>query len=123
MRATPKQSSSIRLKRIYVQPSPDDGLRILVDRLWPRGISKEWACLTCWMPDLAPSTALRQWFQHDSQKWSEFVRCYHAELQSQEEGIRFIRHQAERLVVTMLYAARQEHLSHATALKAYVLHG
>ncbi|MBH0188951.1 MAG: DUF488 family protein, partial [Nitrospira sp.] len=75
----------VMVKRIYASAAKSDGVRVLVDRLWPRGISKEAAKLDLWLPDLGPSTALRQWFKHDPTKWEEFCRRYHSELKDKKE--------------------------------------
>ncbi len=110
----------IRTKRIYEEPSEDDGARVLIDRLWPRGISKERASLDRWEKDLAPSDELRRWFGHDPAKWEEFLRRYRAELEGKEEALARLRQEAGEGTVTLLYAARDEDRNNAVALKRYV---
>jgi len=113
----------IRTKRIYEEPSADDGLRVLVDRLWPRGISKEEARIDRWEKDLAPTTELRRWFGHDPAKWEEFLRRYRAELEGKEEALARLRGEANDGTVTLLYAARDEEHNNAVALKQYIEEG
>lgn len=110
----------LRTKRIYDQPSTDDGLRVLVDRLWPRGLSKERALVDRWEKDLAPSTELRRWFGHDPAKWEEFLQRYRAELEGREELLARLRREANDGTVTLLYAARDEAHNNAVALKRYI---
>jgi len=110
----------IRTKRVYDESSGDDGIRILVDRLWPRGISKEKALLDRWEKDLAPSTELRRWFGHDPAKWEEFLRRYRAELEGKEEELDRLRQEAADATVTLLYAAKDEEQNNAVALKRYI---
>ena len=111
---------SIHIKRAYEPPSPADGARILVDRLWPRGISKEKLKLEAWMKDLAPSNDLRKRFHHDASKWDEFQKYYFEELDGQPELIAELRKRARRGAVTLIYAARDETHNNAAALKAYL---
>ncbi|WP_292492508.1 DUF488 domain-containing protein [Methanoculleus sp. 10] len=113
----------IRTKRIYEEPSADDGLRVLVDRLWPRGISKEEARIDRWEKDLAPTTELRRWFGHDPAKWEEFLRRYRAELEDRKELLSRLRGEANDGTVTLLYAARDEEHNNAVALKQYIEEG
>jgi uncharacterized protein YeaO (DUF488 family) len=109
MRSKPL-AKNIRLKRAYDDPVAADGVRILVDRLWPRGVKKEAAALDFWAKDLAPSTALRKWFGHDPARWAEFRRRYIAEIRQQTEQLDRIRKLARHDTVTLIYAARdQEH--------------
>ncbi len=110
----------IRTKRIYARPSGDDGARILVDRLWPRGVSKEEARLDRWEKDLAPTNELRRWFGHDPAKWEEFLRRYRAELAGKGEDLARLRREAIDATVTLLYAARDEEHNNAVALKRYI---
>ena len=98
----------ISLKRVYAAPSPDDGTRILVDRLWPRGLTKEKARVDIWMKDVAPSTELRKWFGHDPERWAEFTKRYLVELRAQAALVDEIRRQARHGPVTLLYAAKDE---------------
>lgn len=97
----------IRVKRIYEDAEERDGLRILVDRLWPRGISKEKAHLYMWMKDLAPSTALRKWFGHDSKKWREFEKRYNEELKEKKEYLAILREMKQKgKTITLLYGTK-----------------
>jgi uncharacterized protein YeaO (DUF488 family) len=108
---TPK----IFLKRVYETPSPQDGRRILVDRLWPRGVSKEAAQLDGWMKDVAPSTELRKWFDHRPERWPEFRRRYICELKS-NPSLHTLREMVARAPVTLLYAARDTAHNEAVVL-------
>ncbi len=110
----------IRTKRIYEEPSGDDGARVLVDRLWPRGVSKEEAKVDRWEKDLAPSNKLRRWFGHDPAKWEEFLRRYRTELEGKEEALARLRREAGKGTVTLLYGARDEEHNNAVALKRYI---
>lgn len=112
--------SAIRLKRIYDPASPDDGARILVDRLWPRGIQKDDAALTLWLKAIAPSTDLRHWFNHDPARWEEFCRRYHAELSTSGEAVHTLRDYLAKGPVTLLYAAHDTVHNNAVALADYL---
>lgn len=116
-------SSHIRLKRAYEPASADDGVRILMDRLWPRGISKEGAALDDWMKDIAPSAELRRWFGHDPVRWDEFRRRYMAELKSKAEGLDRLRAIATSKTVTLVYGARDEEHNDAIVLRDVLLAG
>ena len=107
----------IHTKRIYDLPSKDDGKRILVDRLWPRGVSKQRAALAAWLPELAPSSALRQWFHHDPERWREFAARYRSELRGQTPLLQSLRQRARGERVTLLYGARDPHRNHAIVLR------
>jgi uncharacterized protein YeaO (DUF488 family) len=109
-----------KLKRIYEAPSPDDGARVLVDRLWPRGVSKARAALDLWLRDIGPSTDLRKWFDHDPAKWSEFEARYFKELEQRTELIADLRRRGRDGTVTLLYAARDNEHNEAVALKAFL---
>lgn len=111
---------SIQLKRVYETPSKQDGYRILVERLWPRGLSKPQAKVDLWLKGTAPSTALRQWFQHDPDKWKEFKRKYFLELQDKKELLQDIRQRARKGKVTFVYASKEEQFNNAVALKEYI---
>jgi uncharacterized protein YeaO (DUF488 family) len=113
----------LRTKRIYDEPSKDDGLRVLVDRLWPRGLSKEKALVDRWEKDLAPTSELRRWFGHEPARWEEFLRRYRAELEGKEELLARLRSEADDGTVTLLYAARDETHNNAVALKRYIEEG
>lgn len=111
---------TLRIKRIYEDPIADDGFRVLVDRIWPRGVSKERAKLDVWLKDVAPTTELRQWFHHEEPKWPEFTRKYRAELADNPEvgTLRDILSAHER--VTLLYSARDEEENQAVVLRDYL---
>ena len=109
MRSKPL-AKNIKLKRAYDDPVAADGMRILVDRLWPRGVKKATAAIDFWAKDLAPTTALRKWFGHDPVRWTEFRRRYTAEIRQHTEQLDKIRKLARHDTVTLIYAARdQEH--------------
>lgn len=110
----------LRLKRVYEPPTPSDGRRILVDRLWPRGLSKKKAAIDEWMKDVAPSAVLRRWFGHDPQKWPEFQRRYRQELRAHTELVREIARLASLGRVTLVYGARDEAHNDAIGLAALV---
>jgi len=114
-------ASHIRLKRAYEPAETGDGVRILVDRLWPRGVSKEKAALDDWMKDIAPSTELRKWFDHDPERWAEFERRYKAELRQHAEELEHIRAMARTRTVTLVYGARDEEHNDAVVLKDVLL--
>ncbi|HQU07533.1 MAG: hypothetical protein B7X04_00140 [Parcubacteria group bacterium 21-54-25] len=106
----------IQIKRAYESASSKDGRRILVDRLWPRGVSKEKLQLYCWEKELAPSTALRKWFNHDPKKWAGFKRKYLAELQKKQSRVKELRAMGARQTVTLIYAAKDEEHNEAVLL-------
>ena len=110
-----------RIKRIYEPKAPDDGVRVLVDRLWPRGISKVRAALDLWLKDAAPSTALREWFGHRPERWTEFQRRYREELRD-SAAVEQLREMSRTQRVTLLYAARDEEHNEAAALAEFLLH-
>lgn len=108
----------IKTKRVYEQPSKDDGIRILVDRLWPRGLIKQDAKIDRWVRDIAPSNDLRKWFDHDPAKWAEFKRRYSAELIPHRAAIRELKKLASENTVTLLYSAKNTVHNNAVALLA-----
>lgn len=110
----------IRTKRIYDPPAPDDGTRFLVERLWPRGKTKEDVPIAAWLKEVAPSDALRRWFGHDPARWEEFQRRYFAELDEKPEAWQPILEAARRGNVTLLYSARDSEHNNAVALKLYL---
>lgn len=110
----------IRIKRIYEKPSHEDGVRVLVDRVWPRGVSKEEAKLTLWHKEIAPSTALRKWFGHDPDRWDEFRRKYRAELDDNAEEVKHLRDTLGRGTATLLYGAKDEAHNQAIVLAEYL---
>lgn len=113
----------IRLKRAYDEPSDDDGVRILVERLWPRGVSKERARLDDWLKELAPSPELRRWYDHDEERWEEFRRRYEAELRRKPDRVAALRKLAEEETVTFVYASRETEKNSARVLREWVLEG
>ncbi|NML18548.1 DUF488 domain-containing protein [Azohydromonas caseinilytica] len=113
----------IRLKRAYDLPEPGDGLRILVDRLWPRGVRKDKAHIDLWLKDVAPSTELRKWFGHDEEKWAEFQARYRQELKRNPEPVARIAEQARQGTVTLVYGAKDSEHNDAVVLKTYLESG
>jgi len=107
----------IQCKRVYDEASPEDGTRVLVDRLWPRGVSKEEAALHHWMKEIAPSDELRRWFDHDPEKWEEFRVRYTQELNEKEDLVQELRSKAESRTLTLIYAAKDREHNHAIVLK------
>lgn len=107
----------IAIKRVYEHATDDDGCRILVDRLWPRGLSKERAGVDLWLKQIAPSPGLRKWFGHDPGKWSEFQRRYRTELDSNGEAVRSLKEAVGNGPTTLLYGARDEKHNHAVVLR------
>ena len=120
-----KQEVSVALKRAYDEPAASDGTRVLVERLWPRGLSKERAHIDLWLKDVAPSTELRQWFHHDPQKFPEFRRRYQAELQSEgaQEALTKLRAIAKQGQLTLVFAAHDAAYSNAVVLRDLLLPG
>ena len=108
---------TIQIKRAYAAPEKSDGFRILVDRLWPRGLTKEKAKVDLWLKDVAPSTELRKWFAHDPERWSEFRSRYLDELKSNSEPLAQLKEKSAHGPVTLLYAARDEEHNEAVVLK------
>jgi uncharacterized protein YeaO (DUF488 family) len=107
----------IRVKRVYEKPSRDDGFRVLVDRLWPRGVTKERAALSLWLKDVAPSAELRKWFGHDPARWKGFQARYRKELAGRKDALKLLRRKARERTVTLLYGARDEEHNEARVLK------
>jgi uncharacterized protein YeaO (DUF488 family) len=107
----------IVVKRAYEPPAPQDGLRVLVERLWPRGLSKQRARIDLWLKDIAPSTELRKWFAHDPTRWGEFQRRYRGELREKRHLIKLLRKPSREGRVTLVYAARDEAHNSALVLK------
>jgi uncharacterized protein YeaO (DUF488 family) len=106
-----------QMKRVYEKPSRTDGLRILVDRLWPRGLTKEKAAVKLWLKDVAPSSELRKWFGHDPAKWKQFQTRYRKELRQKKDAINMLRQKNKDRTVTLLYGARDEEHNEAIVLK------
>ncbi len=111
---------NIRIKRAYEDPDEADGLRILVDRLWPRGISKEKAKIDLWIKDLAPSNELRSWYGHEPEKWPEFRSRYFAELDGNPEQVNELLGHVRKGTVTLVYSSKEQRLNNARALKEYL---
>jgi uncharacterized protein YeaO (DUF488 family) len=107
----------MKIKRVYEKPEKSDGIRILVDRLWPRGLTKEKAGIDLWLKDIAPSTELRKWFGHDPEKWKEFRKRYSAELKKNEEQLSLLKDQVKKGSVTLVYGAKDEEHNEALVLK------
>lgn len=107
----------IYLKRVYEEPSKDDGLRILVERLWPRGLTKERAAVDLWLKDVAPSPELRKWFGHDPARWEQFQERYRRELHDKKDALQLLKQKGEEGTVTLVYAARDEEHNGALVLK------
>ena len=110
----------IKIKRIYENPESGDGKRILVDRLWPRGMSKEKARIDLWIKDIAPSDDLRRWYQHDPEKWEAFQQRYAKELKAIPEVVERLIVEIEEGSVTFVFSSKEEKLNNAWALKAYL---
>ncbi len=110
----------IQIKRIYDSLSDDDGLRVLVDRLWPRGVKKEEASVDVWAKELAPTTELRQWFDHDASKFSEFRSRYLMELDNKDDVAQKLIEDANGRTLTLLFAARDRSCNHAVVLLDYL---
>lgn len=111
----------ILLKRVYEEASPNDGYRVLVDRLWPRGVSKEKAHLDEWNKDIAPSTVLREWFHHDPARWDEFCEKYKKELQENNSGPEFLNTVRNQERVTLVYGAKDTEHCHPIILRDYLI--
>lgn len=114
-------ATNIKLKRAYERPSREDGTRILIDRLWPRGVKKINADINEWIKDLAPSTALRKWFGHDPARWKEFRSRYAAEVDKHPEQLRKLRNLARQKPLTLVYSAHDEIHNDAVALRDFLL--
>lgn len=113
----------IRLKRVYEEPVRTDGFRILVERLWPRGLTKDEAAVDLWLKDVAPSDALRRWYAHDVERWPEFKRRYEAELRANEPAVRALQECCRRhRTTTLVYAAHDNEHNSAVVLREYVQH-
>jgi len=111
---------SVQIKRVYAEPSPEDGKRILIDRLWPRGLTKEKARIDIWLKDIAPSSGLREWFGHDPEKWSEFQQRYRKELEANEAIVSQLRKELQAGPATLVYGAKDEAHNDAVVLKDFL---
>ena len=114
------QKATIQLKRVYEKPERADGTRILVDRLWPRGLTKEKAAIDLWLKELAPSTELREWFGHDPKKWRGFRSRYQTELKQRGDQLQLIKSRARKGVVTLIFGARDQEHNEAVVLKQFL---
>jgi len=112
---------NVKLKRAYQAPSSEDGVRVLIDRLWPRGVTKQKAALDRWMKEIAPSTELRKWFAHDPNRWEEFRSRYAEELSLRKNLLTELRSIARRGPLTLVYSARDEQHNDAVALRDVLL--
>ena len=113
---TGEQVPRLRIKRVYLAVGPGDGRRVLVDRLWPRGVSRARAQVDDWMPQVAPTPALRRWFDHEPARWAEFRRRYRAELRASPQALSALRERVRSGPVTLVYAARDVRFNHAAVL-------
>ena len=119
--STTIKAGNIKLKRAYEQPEAADGIRVLIDRLWPRGVKKVDAAIDQWMKELSPSTELRNWFGHDPARWDEFRERYAAEVSQHPDQLRQLRALAGEGTVTLVYSAHDEEHNNAVALRGFIL--
>ena len=115
-----KVKHELNLKRVYEAPHKDDGTRILVDRLWPRGLTKEKAKVDLWLKEIAPSTELRKWFGHDPKKWRSFRKRYETELKDHADEIKLLKSKVKEGTVTLIYGARDQEHNEALVLKQFL---
>lgn len=108
---------SVKIKRVYEKPDKEDGFRVLVDRLWPRGLTKEKAAVDLWLKEIAPSNELRKWFGHEPEKWPEFRKKYLQELKENEEPVLILKDHLKKGTVSLIYAARDQVHNEALVLK------
>jgi uncharacterized protein YeaO (DUF488 family) len=111
---------AVAVKRVYDPPSANDGLRVLIDRLWPRGLSKSAARIDIWARELSPSNELRKWYGHEAAKWPEFKRRYRAELNAQVDALKALASEGRRRKVTLLFGSKEPRLNNAYALKEFL---
>jgi uncharacterized protein YeaO (DUF488 family) len=111
---------SIQLKRVYDKPATADGRRILIDRIWPRGLKKKDARIDEWLKEIAPSTGLRKWFGHEPSRWKEFKKRYFRELDSRREWVEELAQQSKKRTVTLVFGAKDTEHNNAVALKEYL---
>lgn len=111
---------NIKIKRVYEQPDQEDGMRILVDRLWPRGLTKAKASVDLWLKDIAPSTELRKWFGHEPDKWTEFKARYYAELKKNDEQVELLKREIKKGIVTLVYGAKDQEHNEAVFLQEFL---
>lgn len=110
----------VHIKRVYEEPDPSDGKRILIDRLWPRGLTKEKAKVDLWLKEIAPTAELRKWFGHEPSKWTEFKKRYQEELQDNHETVNILLSEIKKGKVTLIYSAKDEKYNDAVELKKYL---
>jgi uncharacterized protein YeaO (DUF488 family) len=110
----------LKIKRVYEEPDNKDGMRILVDRLWPRGLTKQRASIDLWLKDIAPTTKLRKWFGHDPDKWKEFRKRYNDELKKNTDQVEIVKKQLKKGTVTLVYGAKDEEHNEALVLKGFL---
>ena len=110
----------LNIKRVYEKPNEQDGKRVLVDRLWPRGLTKEKADIDLWLKGIAPTTELRKWFNHDAAKWEEFQKRYRNELNNNKEQVSLLKEQLKKGIVTLVYGAKDEDHNEALVLKEWL---
>lgn len=110
----------IEIKRAYEKPGKDDGVRILIDRLWPRGMTKEKAQVDLWLKEIAPTTELRKWFNHEPEKWEEFKKRYTAELNANKAQVLLLKEEIKKGKVTLVYGAKDSEHNDAVVLKEYL---
>lgn len=113
---TGKMKSSVQMKRVYETPDKDDGTRILIDRLWPRGLTREKAKVDLWLKEIAPSTELRKWFGHDPEKWKEFQKKYKKEIKENKDTWKILQDKVKEGKVTLIYGAKDEEHNDARVL-------
>ena len=112
----------LKIKRVYEKPSKEDGFRILVDRLWPRGLTKEKAAVDLWLKEIAPGTALRKWFGHDPDKWNEFRKRYLLELDQNKEQVNILNEHLKNGTVTLVYGAKDQEHNEAVVLRDLLIY-
>ena len=117
---TVRRKMEVNLKRVYEAPAKNDGKRILVDRLWPRGLTKEKAKIDLWLKNIAPSTELRKWFDHDPDKWKDFKKRYHQELKNNKEQVSILYEELKKGAVTLVYGAKDEKHNEALVIKEWL---
>lgn len=110
----------IKTRRIYDRPEADDGFRILVDRIWPRGLKKNDVKIDLWQKNIAPNSALRKWFNHDKRKWNEFKSRYYEELKDKQEIVKLFLEKTEEGTITLLYSSKEEKYNNAIPLKEFL---
>lgn len=113
----PEMKTSVSIKRVYAPPEKSDGFRVLIDRLWPRGLSKEKAKVDLWLKEIAPSTALRKWFNHEPEKWKQFENKYQEEIKNNPEALRVLKSKMKQGKLTLVYGAKEERFNDAVVLQ------